>query len=129
MGVGKTSIVQRFVKDSFHNDYKATIGVDFEIEQFKILSLPFNIQIWDTAGQERFRCIASSYYRGAQAIVLTFSLIDLDSMLNTKRWLHDVLDVFEKSDQMPLIFLIGTKNDLLVFIFNNIKIRRWTGMS
>ena len=64
MGAGKTSLVQRFVNDSFHNDYKATIGVDFEVEQFRILNLPFNLQIWDTAGQERFKCIASAYYRG-----------------------------------------------------------------
>ena len=43
MGVGKSSLVQRFVNDSFHNDYKATIGVDFEVEQFRILSIPFNL--------------------------------------------------------------------------------------
>ena len=64
MGVGKTSLVQRFVNGSFNNDYKATIGVDFEVEQFKILNIPFNLQIWDTAGQERFKCIAAAYYRG-----------------------------------------------------------------
>jgi small GTP-binding protein len=58
MGVGKSSLVQRFVNDSFSNDYKATIGVDFEVEQFQILNIPFQIQIWDTAGQERFKCIA-----------------------------------------------------------------------
>ena len=45
MGVGKTSLVQRFVNDSFYSDYKATIGVDFEVEQFQILSIPFNLQI------------------------------------------------------------------------------------
>lgn len=114
MGVGKTSIVQRFVKDHFDSNYKATIGVDFEIEQFKILSLPFNIQIWDTAGQERFRCIASAYYRGAHAIILTFSLIDAETLASTKRWLKDVLEVSKRNDSMPLIFLVGTKKDLLV---------------
>jgi small GTP-binding protein len=59
MGVGKTSLVNRFVNNSFNKDYKATIGVDFEVERFKILGLPFNLQIWDTAGQERFKCIAA----------------------------------------------------------------------
>ena len=114
MGVGKTSIVQKFVKDYFNNDYRATIGVDFEVEQFKILSLPFNIQIWDTAGQERFKCIASAYYRGAHAIILTFSLIDPESLTSTKKWLNDVLEVFkDQNDQMPMIFLVGTKKDLL----------------
>ncbi len=54
MGVGKTSLVQKFVRNHFDNEYRATIGVDFEVERFKILSLPFNIQIWDTAGNFRF---------------------------------------------------------------------------
>ncbi|KAA0202480.1 hypothetical protein HAZT_HAZT005388 [Hyalella azteca] len=74
VGTGKTSLVNRylfvvkllrFVNQSFSNNYKATIGVDFEVERFDVLDMPFNLQIWDTAGQERFRCIASSYYRGA----------------------------------------------------------------
>ena len=63
MGVGKTSLVSRFVNNSFNKDYKATIGVDFEVERFKIMSLPFNLQIWDTAGQERFKCIAAGEYQ------------------------------------------------------------------
>ncbi|TKS80391.1 GATOR complex protein DEPDC5 [Collichthys lucidus] len=57
---------QPFCKDVFERDYKATIGVDFEIERFEISGVPFSLQIWDTAGQEKFKCIASAYYRGAQ---------------------------------------------------------------
>lgn len=62
MGVGKSALVQRFVNDSFSNDYKATIGVDFEVEQFQVLNVPFNLNIWDTAGQERFKCIAGGKF-------------------------------------------------------------------
>ncbi|KAG7276170.1 hypothetical protein CRUP_030594, partial [Coryphaenoides rupestris] len=65
-GVGKTCLINRFCKDVFHRDYKATIGVDFEIERFEVAGIPFSLQIWDTAGQEKFKCIASAYYRGAQ---------------------------------------------------------------
>lgn len=45
MGVGKSSLVNRFINNSFNKDYKATIGVDFEVERFKILGLPFNLQM------------------------------------------------------------------------------------
>ncbi|ELK15623.1 Ras-related protein Rab-36 [Pteropus alecto] len=64
--VGKTSLIHRFCKNVFDHDYKATIGVDFEIERFEIVGIPYSLQIWDTAGQEKFKCIASAYYRGAQ---------------------------------------------------------------
>ncbi|XP_016374247.1 ras-related protein Rab-36-like [Sinocyclocheilus rhinocerous] len=66
LNVGKTCLINRFCKDVFERDYKATIGVDFEIERFEMSGLPFSLQIWDTAGQEKFKCIASAYYRGAQ---------------------------------------------------------------
>ncbi|KAI2659940.1 Ras-related protein Rab-36 [Labeo rohita] len=62
----RTARQQGFCKDAFERDYKATIGVDFEIERFEMSGLPFSLQIWDTAGQEKFKCIASAYYRGAQ---------------------------------------------------------------
>eukprot|EP00106_Octopus_bimaculoides_P006014 XP_014773456.1 PREDICTED: LOW QUALITY PROTEIN: ras-related protein Rab-34-like [Octopus bimaculoides] len=65
ISIGKTSMVNRFCHNIFDRDYKATIGVDFEVEKFSILSAPFTLQLWDTAGQERFKCIAASYYRGA----------------------------------------------------------------
>ena len=62
-GVGKTSLVMRYTHDVFDLDYKATIGVDFEVEKFDILGIPFTLQMWDTAGSERFQAIAASYYR------------------------------------------------------------------
>ncbi|KAM6247192.1 ras-related protein Rab-36 isoform 2-T2 [Porphyrio hochstetteri] len=43
--VGKTSLINRFCKDSFDRDYKATIGVDFEMERFEIIGIPYNLQI------------------------------------------------------------------------------------
>lgn len=45
VGVGKTSIINRFCRDVFENEYKATIGVDFEMERFWILNVPFNLQM------------------------------------------------------------------------------------
>ena len=109
IAVGKTSLVNRFCHDIFERDYKATIGVDFEVEKFSILSVPFNLQIWDTAGQERFKCIAASYYRGAHAVVTVFDMSNTTSLENCRRWM---VDACENADQ-PLKFLLGTKTDLL----------------
>uniref|UniRef100_H0VJB5 Ras-related protein Rab-36 n=1 Tax=Cavia porcellus TaxID=10141 RepID=H0VJB5_CAVPO len=108
--VGKTSLIHRFCKNVFDRDYKATIGVDFEIERFEIAGIPFSLQIWDTAGQEKFKCIASAYYRGAQVIITTFDLSDVQTLEHT-RWLEDALR--ENEVGSCFIFLVGTKKDLL----------------
>lgn len=112
MAVGKTSLISRFVHNSFNKDYKSTIGVDFEVERFQILSIPFNLQMWDTAGQERFKCIAAAYYRGANAIVIAFDLSDRETLYHAEHWLLDALSVTKESNR-PFIFLVGTKNDLI----------------
>ncbi|XP_004399719.1 PREDICTED: ras-related protein Rab-34 isoform X3 [Odobenus rosmarus divergens] len=103
LSVGKTCLINRFCKDTFDKNYKATIGVDFEMERFEVLGVPFSLQLWDTAGQERFKCIASTYYRGAQAIIIVFNLNDVASLEHTKQWLADALK--ENDPSSVLLFL------------------------
>lgn len=109
VAVGKTCLVNRFCHDVFNRDYKATIGVDFEVEKFSILSIPFTLQMWDTAGQERFKCIAASYYRGANIVIVAFDVTDEGSLLNVPKWMEEAS---ENADE-PLKFLVGNKRDLM----------------
>ncbi|XP_059977231.1 ras-related protein Rab-36 isoform X3 [Lagenorhynchus albirostris] len=101
----------RFCKNVFDRDYKATIGVDFEMERFEVAGIPFSLQIWDTAGQEKFKCIASAYYRGAQVIITAFDLTDMQTLEHTRQWLEDALR--ENEPGACFLFLVGTKKDLL----------------
>nr|XP_032644599.1 ras-related protein Rab-34 isoform X2 [Chelonoidis abingdonii] len=110
LSVGKTCLINRFCKDTFDKNYKATIGVDFEMERFEVLGVPFSLQLWDTAGQERFKCIASTYYRGAQAIVIVFDVNDVASLAHTRQWLADALK--ENDPSNVILFLVGSKKDL-----------------
>ncbi|XP_050976484.1 ras-related protein Rab-36 isoform X2 [Labeo rohita] len=107
----RTARQQGFCKDAFERDYKATIGVDFEIERFEMSGLPFSLQIWDTAGQEKFKCIASAYYRGAQVIITVFDMADIKSLEHTRQWLSEALQ--ENEPDSCFVFLVGTKRDLL----------------
>jgi GTPase SAR1 family protein len=54
-------------------------------------------EIWDTAGQERYRSLAPMYYRGAQAAVVVFSLVDAESFNGAKAWVTE-LQKFGSSD-------------------------------
>lgn len=110
IAVGKTCLVNRFCHEVFDSNYKATIGVDFEVERFDILQTPFNLQIWDTAGQERFQCIAASYYRGAHVVIVVFDMSNIGSLQNTPKWLEETL---KNNIQKPLVFLVGSKKDLI----------------
>ena len=90
-GVGKTSLVMRYTHHIFETDYKATIGVDFEVEKFEIMGVPFTLQMWDTAGSERFQCIASSYYRGANAVMICFDYSKFQSLQSVRKWLDNAI--------------------------------------
>lgn len=108
--VGKSCLINKFCHEVFDANYKATIGVDFEVERFDILNVPFNLQIWDTAGQERFRCLASAYYRGARVVVVVFDMSNFSSLRNCKTWIEETV---KHNEEEPLLFLVGTKKDLL----------------
>ncbi|XP_077360893.1 ras-related protein Rab-34-like [Festucalex cinctus] len=110
VSVGKTCLVSRFCRGAFDKNYKATIGVDFDMERFQVLGVPFSLQLWDTAGQERFKCIASTYYRGAQAIIVVFDLSRGSSLALARQWLEDAMK--ENDPSSVLLFLVGTKKDL-----------------
>ncbi|XP_049809883.1 ras-related protein Rab-34-like [Schistocerca nitens] len=110
VAVGKTCVINRFCHERFDANYKSTIGVDFEVERFDILNVPFNLQIWDTAGQERFKAIASSYFRGAHAIVIVFDLTSLMSLSHSPEWLKEATKV---NSGNPQRYLVGTKRDLM----------------
>ncbi|XP_011643166.1 ras-related protein Rab-34 [Pogonomyrmex barbatus] len=110
IAVGKTSLINRFCHRLFDNNYKATIGVDFEVERYDILDVPFHLQIWDTAGQERFKCIAASYYRDANVIIVVFDLGNLISLAHCQQWLNEAS---RSNMSFYHIFLVGTKKDLL----------------
>ncbi|XP_064085807.1 ras-related protein Rab-34-like [Macrobrachium nipponense] len=111
VATGKTCLVNRFCHQIFDSNYKATIGVDFEVERFDILGVPYNLQIWDTAGQERFKCIAASYYRGANAVMVVFDVTNIVSLAHTAQWLEEAKEANRNTN--PLVFLVGTKRDLM----------------
>ena len=68
-------------------------------------------QIWDTAGLERFQCITSSYYRSSNIVAIVFDMSNMSTLASVRRW-HEQI-VKSTSDSEPLIFLVGSKVDLM----------------
>ena len=108
-GVGKSCLLLRFADDTYTDTHIATIGVDFKIKTVQIDGQNVRLQIWDTAGQERFRTITSSYYRGAQGIIVVYSVTDLQTFQNVRQWLQEIE---RYAAETVIKLLIGNKCDL-----------------
>ena len=108
-GVGKTSIITRFMYDSFDKLYQATIGIDFLSKTMYLEDRTVRLQLWDTAGQERFRSLIPSYIRDSSVAVVVYDITNRASFLNTSKWIEDVRN--ERGNDV-IIVLVGNKTDL-----------------
>ncbi|KAL8647433.1 MAG: hypothetical protein Q9210_005561 [Variospora velana] len=107
--VGKTSLITRFMYDSFDNMYQATIGIDFLSKTMYLEDRTVRLQLWDTAGQERFRSLIPSYIRDSSVAVVVYDISSLKSFQNTRKWVDDVRG--ERGTDV-IIVLVGNKTDL-----------------
>ncbi|KAJ2912358.1 hypothetical protein MD484_g8061, partial [Candolleomyces efflorescens] len=108
--VGKSSLLLRFSDEQWipEDESTATIGVDFRVHKMEVNGKKVKLSIWDTAGQERFRTITSSYYRGAQGIILVYDVANRESFDALPRW-YSELETYV-SDSVVKI-LVGNKVD------------------
>nr|CAI5836869.1 unnamed protein product [Callosobruchus analis] len=88
--VGKTSLIVRFMYDSFDLNYQATIGIDFLSKTIYLQDRTVRLQLWDTAGQERFRSLIPSYIRDSAVAVVVYDVTNMVSFEQTRKWIDDV---------------------------------------
>ena len=107
VGVGKTSIIKRFVHNTYSIHYKATIGVDFAL---KIIDWDVDtiirIQLWDVAGQERFGNLTRVYYRNAVGAFIVFDASRPETLKDVLKWKKDM------PQPIPMVIL-ANKRDLI----------------
>ena len=111
-GVGKTSLVNRFLTGVFQDNYKITIGADFFVKRVNINGSAVTLQIWDFAGEDRFKFILPSYIAGSSGCIFMFDITRYSSIRNLSDW----IEVFNKGSKnydkkIPLI-MVGGKLDL-----------------
>ncbi|KAH3673753.1 hypothetical protein WICMUC_003496 [Wickerhamomyces mucosus] len=107
--VGKTSLITRFMYDTFDSSYAATIGIDFLSKTMYLDDKTIRLQLWDTAGQERFRSLIPSYIRDSHVAVIVYDISSKKSFDLLDKWVEDVK---LERDNNVVICLIGNKNDL-----------------
>ncbi|GAA5839615.1 hypothetical protein JCM11251_003559 [Rhodosporidiobolus azoricus] len=113
--VGKSSLLLRFTDETFlsPDETSATIGVDFKVKVMERKGKRWKLSIWDTAGQERFRTLTSSYYRGAQGVILVYDITARDTFDSLASWINE-LDTFAgtgPASREVVRMIVGNKVD------------------
>lgn len=108
-GVGKSSLIVRWTHDTFSPSLVSTVGVNFKNKKVTFRGECLQVQVWDTAGQEQFHKITTSYYKGAQGIMLVYDVSDANSLANVEYWIKNIKT--HASDSVQVV-LVGNKIDL-----------------
>ncbi len=108
-GVGKTTLIQRYLTGEFIDTTKLTIGVGFHLHQMSYQENEISLSVWDLGGQEQFKQmgIFGSYFRGALVAVLMFDLTRSLTIKGLESWAS-----FVDKDTKTALILVGGKSDL-----------------
>ncbi len=107
-GVGKTTLLHRYIEGKFIQDTQMTLGVEFFRKEIKIGEDTTFLQLWDFGGQKQFRFMLQRYVTGARGAIIMFDLTRFQSLENIEEWVN----ICKKGDDNIAMILIGTKSDL-----------------
>ncbi|KAK8881986.1 GTPase Spg1 [Tritrichomonas musculus] len=106
--VGKTSLMVKYCKGDFKEDYIATLGIQFLERQITVKGAPVNIVIWDIGGQKNFMDMLHICCEGAHALIFMFDLANIKSLFALRDWYKAAYT----SNNTARTFLVGNKFDL-----------------
>lgn len=110
-GVGKTSLIRRFVEDSFSNDYKVSIGVHITKKVVEIsVENHMSLILWDLEGTDDLSKIRDSYLLGTHGVIYVFDVTRPSTFKNIKEDLKIVTEKLPNAAQI----VVGNKVDLVV---------------
>lgn len=107
--VGKSSLIARYVYDTFDQGTSPTIGVDFMVKSIYSGGNTYKIHFWDTAGQERFKSLIPSYVKDCQIAILVYDITSATSFENIDNWYDNIR---QQRGEDIILGLIGNKLDL-----------------
>ncbi|MEM1508279.1 MAG: Rab family GTPase [Thermofilaceae archaeon] len=110
-GVGKTSLVSRFIGSPFNPMQKLTVGVSHHVRELPTNDGPIKLIVWDLGGEERFRFLAPVFLKGARGAVFVFDVTREETFEHLEDWLTVVLDVV---GDLPRV-LVGNKVDMTTY--------------
>lgn len=110
--VGKTSLIRRFVKNTFQGDYISTIGVQLSKKSVDLTdNIKMNFIIWDIGSQNfQMAPYRTKFYNGANAALIVIDRSRQDNLKSVEKWYNDIKRSIEKN--IPIV-IVGNKSDLI----------------
>jgi len=110
-GVGKTTLVKRYLTGVFEEEIKMTFGVDFFAKRLEVEGIPCLLQVWDFAGEREFRCMLPSFVTDSSGGIFMFDISRYSTIKNLVEW----VDIFNENNiptRYSPVMLVGGKSDL-----------------
>lgn len=109
---GKSVFIETTCGEEAQKGYLPTLGVDVKIIKYELSkNSTITCQIWDTSGDDRVSNLVTSYYRGADAVIVMFDTNSMDAQSDVLYWIQQV-NRYSSIDLKKQLFVIGTKTDL-----------------
>jgi len=122
-GVGKTSIILRFISNEFNKDVPSTSGANYASKdvEFKDLNAKLQYDVWDTAGQEQYKGLSKIFYKDASIVILVFDITNEKSFTEIKEFWYNEIKENSPEDISKIKFfnflviaIAGNKSDLFL---------------
>jgi len=108
-GVGKSSLISKYVDNIFYEKSIQTIGVAFKRKEINIKeNLKVELNIWDFGGEEKYRILFPAYVNGATAALLLYDTTNKKSLDDLENWVK----IIDDNAKDIIKVTIGTKTDL-----------------
>ncbi|KAL5475643.1 hypothetical protein EMCRGX_G025485 [Ephydatia muelleri] len=108
--VGKTSIVTRYVKNTFNNQHVMTLQAAFLQKTLNLGGRQITLNLWDTAGQEQYHALGPIYYRGSHAAVVVYDITDANSFTKAQNWVKELRKIVGDG---IVVAVVGNKADII----------------
>ena len=110
-GVGKTSIIGRYVDNSFSNDQLSSSSMTYVQKKVKIDNQEIDLSIWDTVGQEKYRSLTKLFFKDTKIVILVYAINKADSFDGLEYWLN----LYKESiGDEAILGVVGNKSDLFL---------------
>ena len=110
-GVGKTSIINRYIHNQFNPYMESTLGSSCASKKIIKNDITYKLNIWDTTGQEKYHSITNLFMKGSQIVILVYSIDSLSSFEGLDYWYKTFQEKVEGNNYV--LAVVGNKSDLI----------------